>query len=126
MIHLYQRLILDRMKKGTCKQVLFFFLFCLIGFQSRLMQAQSPVTLVIGAASGNATYLMGPVYQDTTLVTANYSRYAYIYTPAELGIPSNSKIVKMEWLKKDSTKINPNNKFIRTVAITAFAQSTKI
>ncbi|HNB82501.1 MAG TPA: GEVED domain-containing protein, partial [Chitinophagaceae bacterium] len=41
----------------------------------------------------------------------NYSRHAYLYTAAELNIPSGAKIIKLEWLKNNTFTVTGNNTF---------------
>ncbi len=79
------------------------------------MNAQTPVSVIIGNTAGTGNWFYGPIYRNTgNAGTLNNSRYAYIYTSAELasaGIPSGVRIVKLEWLKKDGGSIAPNNSF---------------
>jgi len=95
------------------KYTLLFSLFLLL--ISGIVRAQSPVSVVIGNTSGTKNWFYGPIYRNTgNTGTLNYSRYAYIYTAAELtaaGVPSGAKIVKLEWLKADGGSIAANNTF---------------
>jgi hypothetical protein len=107
------------------KVVLLFLI--LFGFQSNQLQAQVVTQVVIGATSGTGGWAYGPIYRNTgNTGILNYSRHAYLYTAAELGIPSGSKIVKLEWLKKDTSQITGNNSFsvwVSNTTATTFASS---
>lgn len=88
-------------------------LFMLVSFLPGMkLNAQTPVTVVIGQTTGLASFFYGPIYRNTTNTgILNYSRYAYLYTAAELGIPSGARIVKLEWLRKDGGTIAAPNTF---------------
>lgn len=65
---------------------------------------------IVGNTSGPASFSYGPVYRNTgNTGQINYSRHAYLYTAAELGIPAGCKIMTLEWLKKDTTRILAKN-----------------
>ncbi len=89
--------------------------------------AQVVTQVVIGNTTGLGSWAFGPIYRNTgDAGLLNYSRHAYIYTAAELGIPSGSKIIKLEWLKKDGPSITGNNTFdvwISNTSSTSFATS---
>ncbi len=78
-------------------------------FQMRHAYAQIPVSIVIGNTSGPASPNFGPINNGGALDQI-YSRSAYIYTAAELGIPSGAKIVKLEWLKNTGGTVPGPNK----------------
>lgn len=69
--------------------------------------AQSPVTIGTGTSS---SYLYGPYYRSSSGSSFDYSRYAYLYTSAELNIPAGATIIKVEWNKRSGT-ISGNNVF---------------
>lgn len=69
--------------------------------------AQTTVTIGTGTSS---SYFYGPYYRSSSGSSFDYSRYAYLYTATELGIPAGATIIKVEWNKKSGT-INGNNVF---------------
>jgi gliding motility-associated-like protein len=82
-------------------------LFCLIVFilfVSKITEAQS-VTIGAGTTS---SYLYGPYYRSSAASNINYSKYCYLYTASELGIPSGAIITKIEWQKASGTLSAPN------------------
>jgi hypothetical protein len=72
--------------------------------------ANAQTSVVIGPTTGSSTYTYGPYYRNTATSTTNYSRYAYLYTAAELNIPMGATITKIEWYKASGT-ISGNNTF---------------
>lgn len=66
-------------------------------------------TVTIGTAT-TSSYFYGPYYRSSSGSSFNYSRYSYLYTALELGIPSGSIITKIEWYKVSGT-ITANNDF---------------
>lgn len=95
----------------------FSFLFCTISITlftlfPQQIKAQTVQQVVIGATSGVGNWAFGPLYRNTgNSGVLNYSRHAYIYTATELGIPSGAKIIRVEWMKKDTGKVTGNNAF---------------
>ena len=77
---------------------------CLLGIQ---VNAQ---TVTIGATSGSSSYFYGPYYRSSAASTFNWSKYAYLYTAAELAIPSGALITQIEWYKASGT-LTGNNTF---------------
>ena len=73
------------------------------------VQTTKAQTVTIGTTALNS-YLTGPYYRSSAASTFNYSRYAYLYTAAELGIPAGSQITQIEWNKASGT-ITGNNTF---------------
>lgn len=73
--------------------------------------AQSQITVTIGSTSGSNSYFYGPIYRSSATSSFNYSRYAYLYTNSELGIPAGSIITKIEWLRANSNTLTGNNTF---------------
>ncbi|RYZ56356.1 MAG: T9SS type A sorting domain-containing protein [Sphingobacteriales bacterium] len=65
-------------------------------------------TVTIGSTSGTSHFVYGPYYRSSASSPFNYSRYAYLYTGAELGIPAGSQITKIEWLKANGTVSGSN------------------
>jgi len=85
--------------------------------------AQSTVTIGTGTSS---SYLYGPYYRSSASSSFDYSRYAYLYTAAELGIPAGATITKVEWNKKNGTIIGNNvfNIFMKNTSATSLASGT--
>ncbi len=78
-----------------------------------ITQAQ---TVTIGSTTpATGSYFYGPIYRSSTTSSFNYSRYVYLYSNAELGIPSGSIITQIEWLKGSGAaptgQISANNIF---------------
>jgi hypothetical protein len=67
-------------------------------------------TVTIGALSGSSSYLYGPYYRSSATSTFNWSKYAYLYTNLELGIPAGSMITQIEWYKVGGN-LTGNNTF---------------
>jgi hypothetical protein len=64
----------------------------------------------IGTGTASTSYLSGPYYRSSATSTFNFSKYAYIYTAAELSsIPPGSMITQIEWQKSAGTITAPNN-----------------
>jgi gliding motility-associated-like protein len=83
-------------------------LCCLIVFLlfvSKITEAQS---VTIGS-TGASSYFYGPYYRSTAASVFNYSKYCYLYTASELGIPNGSTITRIEWQKASGTITAPNN-----------------
>ena len=80
-------------------------------------QAQTAIigsTTVPPVAPASADYFHGPIYRSSTGSTFNYSRYAYLYTAAELsaaGIGPGVTITNIGWLKADGETITGGNNF---------------
>lgn len=90
-------------------RIIKFILLLLIISSSAISQV---VTKTIGNTTGTGSFFYGPIFSNTTNAgLLNYSRYSYLYTAGELNIPPGSKIVKVEWLKKDGGTIASPNKF---------------
>ncbi|MBC8084348.1 MAG: fibronectin type III domain-containing protein, partial [Hymenobacter sp.] len=68
-------------------------------------------TAVPVVAPATSTYLYGPIYRFSVTSTTNYSRYAHLYTPAELGVPVGAVITQLAWLKTDAGELTGNNVF---------------
>lgn len=99
--------------------------FLILLLSCSTIQAQTVSTVVIGASSGPGSFFYGPTYRNTgNAGILNYSRHAYLYTAAELGIPSGSKIIKLEWLKKDTGQVIGNNVFNAWLSNTSTASYT--
>jgi|GEM_PF-2603725 len=86
-------------------QVLFL-LMCLLPQTGR-----GQATVTIGSTSGSSSYYYGPIYRSSASSSFDYSRYAYLYTDSELGIPAGSIITKVEWLRANSNTLTGNNTF---------------
>ncbi|HTN45642.1 MAG TPA: GEVED domain-containing protein [Flavipsychrobacter sp.] len=67
-------------------------------------------TVTIGSTSGTTSYFYGPYYRSSSGSVFNYSRYGYLYTATELGIPAGSFITQIEWYKASGT-LTGNNSF---------------
>ena len=65
--------------------------------------------VIIGPTSGSTSYFYGPYYRSSATSSFNYSRYAYLYTAAELGLVPGSTITGVSWYKIAGT-ISGNNK----------------
>ncbi|MDB5234804.1 MAG: hypothetical protein JWR44_1797, partial [Hymenobacter sp.] len=68
-------------------------------------------TAVPVVAPATSTYLYGPLYRSAATSTFNWSRYAHLYTPAELNIPTGAIITELAWLKSDANTLTGNNIF---------------
>jgi len=72
-------------------------------------------TVIIGSTTvpvvtpATSSYLYGPIYRSSATSTFNYSRYAHLYTQAELGIPAGAVITELAWLKSDGGTLTGNN-----------------
>jgi hypothetical protein len=77
--------------------------------------AQTTVTIgsttIPAAAPATSDYYFGPIYRSSASSTFNYSRYAHLYTAAELGIPGGATITQLEWLKADAGAVTGANTF---------------
>ena len=93
------------MRKNTLKSLV---VSCVLVCLSLLAVAQS---VTIGSPSGTSGYLSGPIIRFSTNQSSNYSKFAYLYTKEELGIPSGSTITKVEWIKSNSASASGNNAF---------------
>ena len=61
-------------------------------------------TVTIGTGTSTSYFLWSVLSKFCILKSFNYSRYAYLYTAAELGIPSGSIITQVEWNKSAGTR----------------------
>jgi hypothetical protein len=92
-------------------------------------QAQQTVTIgstALPAASSDNTFY-GPIYRFSATSANNRSRYAYLYTAAELGIPVGSVITNIAWLKSDANTAagaNTFNVLLKTTTATSLAAGT--
>lgn len=92
-------------------------------------KAQTTVVINTGTA-GTPDYYPGPVYRSSGASTNDVSRYAYLYTEAELqaaGITPGSLISQVGWTKNNSATTNGAAKFriyMKTSAATAYSSST--
>ncbi|WP_165822108.1 GEVED domain-containing protein [Hymenobacter edaphi] len=76
-------------------------------------------TVTIGSATvpvvspATSSYLYGPIYRSGNDAgsTFNYSRYAHLYTAAELGIPTGAVVTELAWLKSDAGTVTGNNTY---------------
>ncbi|RYY12669.1 MAG: hypothetical protein EOO36_17085, partial [Cytophagaceae bacterium] len=66
-------------------------------------------TTIPVASPATSSYFYGPIYRSSTASVFNYSRYAHLYTAAELGIPSGYTITQLEWLKADGGAVTGAN-----------------
>jgi len=77
--------------------------------------AQTTVTIgsttLPPTAPATSDYYFGPIYRSTATSSFNYSRYAHLYTAAELGIPGGATITQLEWLKADGGAVTGANTF---------------
>lgn len=83
--------------------------FCLpnLGNAQSVTIGSTAIPAILPATS---TIQHGPIYTSPALA-ASYSRHAYLYTAAELGIPTGAIITNIEWLKADGATLNGNNGF---------------
>ncbi|WP_022822022.1 fibronectin type III domain-containing protein [Hymenobacter norwichensis] len=84
-------------------------------------------TAVPVVAPATSSYLYGPIYRSSASSTFDYSRYAHLYTPAELGVPTGAVITELAWLKSDAGTLTGNNVFnvlLSNTTTTALANST--
>ena len=95
------RLLTNRGQSATLKCMFLFVLLSLFNYTAS--DAQAPVTVTIGAASGTASATNGPIWSGSSGSFTRYSRYAFIYTGGVGGdlasIPSGAKIIKVAWLR---------------------------
>ncbi len=95
--------------------VLSFSLLLLLGGWTSSAVAQSTVTIgsttVPVVSPATSSYFFGPIYRSSAASSFNYSRYAHLYTAAELGIPNGSIITRVEWVKSDGGTLSGNNTF---------------
>ncbi|MCC3157838.1 T9SS type A sorting domain-containing protein [Hymenobacter sp. 15J16-1T3B] len=70
-------------------------------------------TTIPVASPATSSYLYGPIYRSANDAGSSfdYSRYAYLYTAAELGISAGSVISELAWLKADAGTVTGNNTF---------------
>ena len=68
-------------------------------------------TTVPVVSPATSSYLFGPIYRSTATSTFNYSRYAHLYTSAELNIPTGAIITELAWQKSDAAELTGNNVF---------------
>ncbi|SHM29197.1 GEVED domain-containing protein, partial [Hymenobacter psychrotolerans] len=70
-------------------------------------------TAVPVVAPATSAYQFGPVYRsgNDAASSFNYSRYAHLYTAAELGVPPGARITALAWLKSDAGTITGANRF---------------
>lgn len=79
--------------------------------------ASAQITKVIGSTTIPvvtpvvSSYFYGPIYRSSAASSFNYSRYAHLYTAAELAIPAGATITRVEWLKSDGGTLTGNNTF---------------
>ncbi|GBL35368.1 hypothetical protein EMGBS15_09630 [Filimonas sp.] len=90
-----------------------FLLFLSYPLFTARMDAQAPITVTIGAASGTGSATNGPIWTGSSASLTKYSRYAFLYTGGVGGdlatIPSGSRIVKVAWLRgTGGTIASPN------------------
>ena len=90
-------------------------LLCLLCASTAAM-AQTTVigsTAVPVVSPATSSYLYGPIYRSANDAgsTFNFSRYAHLYTPAELNIPTGAVITQLAWLKSDAGTVTGNNTF---------------
>ncbi|MGI4865048.1 MAG: beta strand repeat-containing protein [Janthinobacterium lividum] len=81
-------------------------------------------TTVPVATPATSSYFYGPIYRSSVTSVFNYSRYAHLYTAAELGIPNGATITQLEWLKADAgavTGANTLNVLLANSAATTLA-----
>lgn len=74
--------------------------------------SQAQQTVIIGPTTGTtgSSFRFGPIYRSSATSTFNFSRYAYIYTAAELGLVPGSSITQIDWHKISGT-LTANNAF---------------
>ena len=88
---------------------------CLLGsFGAQAQTAIIGSTSVPPVSPATATYFHGPIYRSSTGSSFDYSRYAYLYTAAELsaaGINPGVTITNLGWLKADGQTITGGNNF---------------
>ncbi len=82
-------------------------------------------TVTIGTGT-STSYLYGPYYRSSSGSSFNYSRYAFIFTAAELGIPAGSIITEVEWYKATGTLTGNNtfNLWMNNTTATTLASGT--
>ncbi|HEX8326303.1 MAG TPA: GEVED domain-containing protein, partial [Hymenobacter sp.] len=108
---------------GTAWQRGWFVLLLLLlgpGAMAQTSTIGSTAVPVVAPATSSNFY--GPLYRSTAGSTFNYSRYAHLYTPAELNVPSGSVITQLAWLKSNAGTLTGSNVF--TVQLANSAQAT--
>ena len=78
-------------------------------------------TAVPVVAPATSSYFYGPLYRSSATSTFNWSRYAHLYTPGELGIAPGSVITQLAWLKSDAGSLTGSNVFSVQLANTALS-----
>ncbi|MBK7761997.1 MAG: hypothetical protein IPI46_01320 [Bacteroidetes bacterium] len=107
----FNQLIVSVLEKNLIGTMKFLFLLMSLLTMSQNSIAQTPVSVVIGPVGGPNSYFYGPIVRASAGSILNYSRHTYLYTAAELGIPSGAKIIKLEWLKANISTVTGNNTF---------------
>lgn len=92
------------------KQLLFSSLLCVWGFSGFAQMT----TVIDNGVAGSDTHEAGPIYRSSSSSTYYASRYAYLYTQAELasfGILPGHIITSLGWKKSNTTFSNAPAKF---------------
>jgi hypothetical protein len=90
-------------------------LLVLLAVLGSAASALAQTTVTIGsttipvASPATSSYFYGPIYRSSATSSFNYSRYAHLYTAAELGIPAGAAITQLEWLKADAGAVTGAN-----------------
>ena len=93
------------------------------------LQFISQTTVTIGTGT-TSSYYYGPLYRSSSASSWDYSHHGYVYTAAELGIPSGSTITSIQFQRSDSYstsgssneyQIYMENSSATTVAVGTFA-----
>ena len=83
-----------------------FYLFYLLMFISMVsVRLQAQTVIINTGTAGTPAYNAGPVYRSSTSSAYDASRYAYLYTQAELaaaGILPGSTITQLGWVKNNT------------------------
>ncbi|MCB0794910.1 MAG: right-handed parallel beta-helix repeat-containing protein, partial [Flavobacteriales bacterium] len=89
------------------------------------LQAQTFVEIGTNSISSSD---QGPIYRASASSTLDYSRFSYLYTAGELGIPAGSVIDSIQFYKDNAGAIsNPGNAafdmYLNNVSATSFSSS---
>ncbi len=91
------------------------------------LAAQTTVSIPNGGTFTGESHNAGPIYRSSASSGYDASRYAYVYTAAELGIPSGSSITSLAWYKGNNTETVGNGQlkiYLKNSAVTNYTANT--
>jgi hypothetical protein len=109
---------MNKMQQKFRRQTPWLRVLCLIMLVFTGIGANAQVTVQVGTNGALSSYFYGPLYRSSATSTFHYSKYAYLYTAAEMtsaGIAAGSVITEIQFYKNSTFQLSGTNSGTLTI-----------